>query len=347
MPIRVLVVDDSALIRQILTDLLSRVPDIEVVGTAPDPLVAREKIKTLRPDVLTLDIEMPRMDGLTFLERLMALHPMPVIVLSTLTTQGADVALNALRLGAVDYVAKPRVDIRTGMEALQTELATKIRAAASARVNGKRQEPARLPAGPESRSSRIKVIAIGASTGGVEALHTVLTALPADVPPIMIVQHMPATFTKSFARRLNDDCALSVVEAEQGQVLCPGTVYLGNGAFHLECARRGLELACRLGTEDAVSGHRPSVDVLFRSVAASAGDHALGVILTGMGRDGTDGLLAMRQAGACTLGQDETSCVVYGMPRAAKAAGAVAFEAPLERIPKEIMQRLSAREYAR
>ncbi|PPQ33403.1 protein-glutamate methylesterase/protein-glutamine glutaminase [Rhodopila globiformis] len=357
MPIRVLVVDDSALMRQLLSEVLGRLPDIEVAGTASDPYVAREKIKALHPDVLTLDLEMPRMDGLTFLERLMALHPMPVVVLSSFSSRAADTALQALRLGAVDCVAKPGGDIRNGLAALQADLAAKIRSAAAARIGlapERRPRPTALPRQPVSvaatgASTAVAatgasnvIIAIGASTGGVEALHAVLTALPPDMPPILVTQHMPAGFTTSFARRLNDECALSVTEAKDRQPVRPGHVYLANGAFHLELVRSGLELACRLHDGPPVGGHRPSVDVLFRSVARAAGSRAVGVILTGMGRDGADGLLAMRRAGARTIGQDEASCIVYGMPCAARAAGAVELELPLQRIPQGIVDAASA-----
>lgn len=341
MPIRVLVVDDSALIRQLLTELLGGVPDIEVVGTAPDPFVAREKIKTLNPDVLTLDLELPRMDGLTFLERIMALRPMPVVVLSSHTQQGADSALRALRLGAVDYMPKPQNDIRAGMAALQQELAAKIRTAAAARV-GIAARSAPVQATARRRFNTGSVIAIGASTGGVEALHAVLTALPAEMPPIVITQHMPAGFTASFAQRVNRDCALTVVEAQDQMPIRPGTACIAHGAFHLELVRRGTEFLCRVRDSAPVSGHCPSVDVLFSSVAEAARDCAVGVILTGMGRDGADGLLAMRRAGARTIGQDEASCVVYGMPAAAKAAGGVEMELPLQRIPQAILDAVPA-----
>jgi two-component system, chemotaxis family, protein-glutamate methylesterase/glutaminase len=336
MPTRVLVVDDSALMRQLLSEVLGRIPDIEVVGTAADAYVAREKIKTLNPDVLTLDLEMPRMDGLTFLERLMALRPMPVVVLSSFSSKAADTALRALRLGAVDCVAKPDGDIRSGLAALQTDLAAKIRSAAAARI-GIAHERGQRPTASLRRPVSEAIVAIGASTGGVEALHTLLTALPADVPPILITQHMPPGFTTSFAKRLNDECAVSVTEARNREPVEPGHVYLANGAFHLELVRAGTSFACRVYDAPPVSGHRPSVDVLFHSVARAAGSRAVGVILTGMGRDGTDGLLAMRRTRARTIGQDETSCVVYGMPCAAKAAGAVEVELPLQRIPQGIL----------
>jgi two-component system chemotaxis response regulator CheB len=340
MPIRVLVVDDSAMMRQLLSEVLGGVPDIEVVGTAPDPYVAREKIKLLHPDVLTLDLEMPRMDGLTFLERLMALHPMPVVVLSSFTSKGTESALQALRLGAVDCAAKPDGDLRNGVIALQSDLASNIRSAAVARVGlARAQDPARLALsrGPVKGA----IIAIGASTGGVEALHAVLTALPAEIPPVLVTQHMPPGFTASFARRLNNECALTVAEACDCQPVKPGTVYLANGAFHLELARAGPDFACRLHDGAPISGHRPSVDVLFRSVAMAARERAVGVILTGMGRDGAEGLLAMRRSGARTIGQDEATSVVYGMPCAANAVGAVETQLPLQQIARGILDATS------
>jgi two-component system chemotaxis response regulator CheB len=341
MAIRVLVVDDSALMRQLLSEVLGRVPDIEVVGTASDPYVAREKIKVLHPDVLTLDLELPRMDGLTFLERLMTLRPMPVVVLSSFGSKGADTALQALRLGAVDCVAKPDGDIRNGLMGLQADLAAKIRSAAAARIGLARERRPR-PAACLPQPVAGAIVAIGASTGGVEALHALLTTLPAGMPPILVTQHMPAGFTTSFARRLNDECALSVTEAQDRQPVTAGTVYLANGACHLELIRAGTDFACRLHNGPPVGGHRPSVDILFHSVARAAAGRAVGVILTGMGRDGADGLLAMRRAGGRTIGQDEASCVVYGMPCAAKAAGAVEMELCLQRIPQGILDAASS-----
>jgi len=339
MPVKVLVIDDSALIRQLLTELLSRDPAIQVVGTAPDPIVAREKIKELSPDVLTLDIEMPRMDGLSFLRRLMALRPMPVVVVSTLTQKGADVALQALELGAVDCVAKPLIGIRDGMEELAAELVAKVRLAAQTKPRAQRPEqgrPAMLAADPRLSTAGC-VVAIGASTGGVETLQRLLTRLPANAPAILVTQHMPAGFTSSFARRLDGRCAVSVIEATDGRRVLPGHVYVAPGALHLELARTGAHYACRLHDGPPVSGHRPSVDVLFASVAAVAGGNAIGLILTGMGRDGAAGLLEMRRAGARTYGQSEASCVIYGMPKAAMQAGAVEAELPVEQLADEIM----------
>lgn len=339
-PVRVLIVDDSALIRQMLTEMLGADPGLLVVGTAADPLVAREKIKKLNPDVITLDIEMPRMDGLTFLHKLMTLRPTPVVLVSTLTQQGAEAALRGLELGAVDYCAKPLLDVRHGMTGLREELIGKVKAAAKARVMRTRAGRA----APELRevldhrlSAEGRVVAIGASTGGVEALQELLTALPVSAPGILVTQHMPAGFTAAFARRMNERCAVTVAEATDGARVMPGHVFIANGDRHLQLARSGSQLLCRLSDGPPVSGHRPSVDVLFRSVAAVAGRSATGVILTGMGRDGADGLLAMRRAGARTLGQDEASCLIYGMPKAAMQAGAVERELPLSRLAQAIL----------
>ena len=339
MPIKVLVIDDSALIRRLLTDILSADPAIEVVGTAPDPIIARERIRTLQPDVLTLDIEMPKMDGLTFLERLMALKPMPVLVVSTLTQKNADAALRAMELGAVDYVPKPLADITAGMQNLGEELVAKVKAAARARPRARSAAPRPATLTVDTRLSTVgRIVAIGASTGGVEALQLVLTQLPATAPAVLVTQHMPAGFTASFAKRLDAQCAVTVQEATDGRRVLPGHVYIAPGARHLELVRSGAHYECRLHDGPLVSGHRPSVDVLFHSVAAAAGRAAMGVILTGMGRDGAAGLLEMRRTGARTLGQTEASCVVYGMPKAAMQAGAVEAEHPLERIAAEIVR---------
>jgi two-component system, chemotaxis family, protein-glutamate methylesterase/glutaminase len=327
-PIRVLIVDDSALIRQMLTEILASAPGIEVVGAAPDPYVARDRIKALNPDVITLDIELPRMDGLSFLEKLMALRPMPVVVVSTLTQKGADAAIRALELGAVDYVPKPLNDIRHGVQELGPELIAKVKAAAGAHVASLRGGPApRAPAVFDHRlSTEGRIVAVGASTGGVEALQRLLCA-------------MPAGFTASFARRLDEYCAMSVTEAADGARVLPGHVYIAPGNWHLELARSGAHYYCHLHDGGPVSGHRPSVDVLFQSFAATAGRNSVGVILTGMGNDGTAGLLRMRQTGARTIGQDESSCLIYGMPKAARLAGAVETELPLSQIPRAILER--------
>ncbi len=339
MPIKVLIIDDSALIRRLLTDILSADPAIEVVGTASDPLIARERIRTLQPDVLTLDIEMPKMDGLTFLERLMALRPMPVVVVSTLTQKNTDAALRALELGAVDCVAKPLADISSGMQSLGEEMVAKVKAAARARPRARSATPPRSALSVDPRLSTVgRIVAIGASTGGVEALQQVLMRLPATAPAVLITQHMPAGFTASFARRLDTQCAVTVQEATDGRRVLPGHVYIAPGALHLELVRTGSHHECRVRNGELVSGHRPSVDVLFHSVATAAGRSAVGIILTGMGRDGAAGLLEMRRTGARTLGQTEASCVVYGMPKAAMQAGAVEAEFPLDRIAEEIVR---------
>lgn len=347
-PIRVLIVDDSSFVRQVLTEMLSRDDAIEVVGAAPNPLVAREMIKTFNPDVLTLDIEMPRMDGLMFLDKIMSLRPMPVVMISSLTQKGAETALRALEMGAVDYVAKPTIGLAEGLAALADEIVSKVKIAASARVRPLQQaKPAASPTGPKPAfDSSEKIIAVGASTGGVEALQQLLMAFPPDAPAILVTQHMPAMFTESFARRLDKCCTIGVCQAEDGERVLPGHAYIAPGGLHLELARNGANYVCRLHDQATVSGHRPSVDVLFRSVARAAGANAIGIILTGMGKDGASGLLDMRRAGAATIGQDEATCVVYGMPKAAADCGAVQTELPLSKIPAralDICQSMSAR----
>jgi len=337
--IRVMIVDDSALMREVLKEILDQDEEIEVIGTASDPYQAREKIPILKPDVLTLDVEMPRMDGLEFLEKLMQAHPMPVVMVSSLTEKDCDTTVRALELGAVDYVTKPRLDLRLGTLEHAEELVSKVKAAAQARVN--RHRPAR-PAEAGIASSRTsqpgmfhttdKLVAIGASTGGTEALVHFLTALPANSPGMLVVQHMPAGFTRSFAGRLDSLCRVRVKEAQDGDRLLAGHVLLAPGDFHMELARSGAQFKIRVYQAEAVNRHRPSVDVLFESCAHAAGPNAVGVIMTGMGADGARGLLAMRQAGAHTLAQDEDSCVVFGMPREAIALGAAEEIAPLEKL---------------
>ena len=323
-PIRVLVVDDSAVIRQLLSMLLAEDPEIEVVGTAGDPLIARDRIKALNPDVVTLDVEMPNMDGVTFLRKIMSLRPMPVVMISTLTQAGAETTLEALEIGAVDFVAKPTHDVANGLTELAGELQAKIKAAARARVGVRH---ASAPVQPSRRAWSAgnieRFVAIGASTGGVEALKTVLMGLPAVCPPILVTQHMPPRFTAAFAERLNRECPMRVSEAVHNELVEPNHVYIAPGAFHLELARGGGHYRCNLHDGPATSGHRPSVDVLFGSMSRIAGKSAVGVILTGMGKDGAEGLLAMRNAGATTLGQDEASSLIYGMPRVAFERGAV------------------------
>lgn len=321
--VKVLIVDDSAVIRQLLTTLLSADPEIEVVGTAGDPFIARDRIKALNPDVVTLDVEMPHMDGLTFLQKIMTLRPMPVIMISTLTQANAEVTLAALELGAVDFVAKPTGNVASALADLAAELGRKVKAAARARV-GQRRMAARKPAGaPRLVDPNANIIAIGSSTGGVEALKAVLMDMPAICPPILVTQHMPARFTTAFAERLNRECPMKVSEAVHNEVVEPNHVYIAPGSHHLELSRFGGKYHCGLSEAPAVTGHRPSVDVLFRSVARVAGASAVGVILTGMGKDGAEGLLELRHAGATTLGQDEASSLVYGMPRVAFERGAV------------------------
>ena len=332
MSVRVLIVDDSPTMRGLITAALRRDPEIEVLGSAADPLEAREAIKRLNPDVITLDVEMPNMNGLEFLEKIMRLRPRPVVMVSTLTQAGAEITLAALELGAVDAVGKPCAGI-TAMEAF-ADLAAKVKVAARSRVRTGGGAPAARPdAG--YRANRDMVLAIGASTGGVEALLTILSAFPADCPATVVTQHMPATFTRSFAARLDKTSAATVMEATDGALVEPGCIYIApGGEAHLEVS--GTTPRCRLVRSDTVSGHRPSVDVLFRSVARLRRPMA-GVILTGMGRDGAQGLLEMRQAGGRTFGQDEASSVVYGMPRAAFELGAVERQLSLSRLSAAIL----------
>ncbi len=335
-PIRVLIVDDSATIRALLAQILAADPDIEVVGQAPEPHTARQMIKDLNPDVLTLDVEMPGMSGLEFLEKIMRLRPMPVVMVSTLTERGAEVTLDALAIGAVDYFPKPSGNVAASLGAAAEELVRKVKTAASAKVRARldRQPVMHRPDMPFAE----RVIAIGSSTGGVEALLEVLTHFPANCPPTLITQHMPAGFTASFAARLDKLCAPRVAEAVEGQLLEAGRVWLAPGAVsHLElCGRAAWR--CRLVKDEPTSGHRPSVDRLFHSVARCAGAKAVGVILTGMGRDGASGLSAMRANGAATIGQDEATSIVYGMPRVAHEIGAVQRQLPLEKIGEEILR---------
>ena len=335
--VRVLVVDDSPTMRGLITAALSRDPEIEVVGAAADPLEARALIKDLNPDVLTLDVEMPNMNGLEFLEKIMRLRPMPVVMVSTLTQAGAEITLEALEMGAVDAVGKPGAGV-TAVEAF-SELTLKVKTAARSRVRV-RGPVAPVPPRAGYRASSDHILAMGASTGGVEALLTIISAFPADCPATVVTQHMPATFTGSFAARLNKVSGATVSEAVDGAILRPGHVYIAPGGLaHLEVS--GAVPRCRLIQGDTVSGHRPSVDVLFRSVAR-LGRPMTGVILTGMGRDGAQGLLEMRNAGAHTLGQDEASCVVYGMPRVAHEIGGVERQLPLSRLSSAILDLCAA-----
>jgi two-component system, chemotaxis family, protein-glutamate methylesterase/glutaminase len=342
-PVRVLIVDDSALIRQLLSTLLSEDPEIEVVGTAGDPFIARDRIKALNPDVVTLDVEMPHMDGVTFLRKIMTLRPMPVIMISTLTQAGAETTIEALEIGAVDFVAKPTTDVANALAGLAAELQAKVKSAAHARVGARRvPAPERKPRRDRPACSIDKIIAIGASTGGVEALKTLLMDMPAACPPILITQHMPPRFTAAFAERLNRECPMAVSEAVHNEPVEPNHAYIAPGSHHLELVRVGGYYRCHLDDGPAVSGHRPSVDVLFRSVANIAGKAAVGAILTGMGKDGAEGLLQLRNTGAMTFGQDEASSLIYGMPRVAFERGAVVRQFPLSHMADAILDACDA-----
>ncbi len=336
--IRVLVVDDSALMRRLLTDLLTSDEKIEVVGTAPDAYIARDKIKALNPDVLTLDVEMPRMDGVTFLSNLMRLRPMPVVIVSTLAEAGADLTLRALEIGAVDFVTKPKTDVAHTLEDYAEEITSKVKAAAASDVSAivRRLESRGRARELATTAGRLrttdKLIAIGASTGGTEAIKEVLTRMPADSSGVVIVQHIPPVFSRSFANRMNDICALAVCEASDGQKILPGHVYIAPGDRHLSILRDGATYRCALHDSEPVNRHKPAVDVLFDSVAKHAGENSVGVVLTGMGRDGAKGLLRMREQGARTVVQDEKSSIVWGMPGAAVNVGAAESVLPLENI---------------
>ena len=354
--IRVLNVDDSALMRQVLAQLLSKDPDIEVVGSAPDPYIAREKIKALNPDVITLDVEMPKMDGLTFLEKLMRGRPMPVVMVSSLTEAGCQTTLRALELGAVDYIPKPKIDLRDGMEGIADDLIEKVKAAAIAKVrkpvNAQSSivnRPLSLTLSPGGRGvgegAMIKttdtIIAIGSSTGGTEAVKDVLEVLPPNTPPILITQHMPEHFTKTWADRMNQICRISVKEAQDGDSVLPGHALIAPGSYHMTLVRNGARYSVRINQDPPVNRHRPSVDVMFDSVARYAGGNAVGVILTGMGGDGAKGMLAMKQAGAYTIAQDEASCVVFGMPKEAIKLGGVDKILPLGDIAGAVLTHVS------
>jgi len=349
--IRVVCVDDSALIRSLLTSIINDHDDMEVVGTAPDPLVARQMIKDLNPDVITLDVEMPKMHGLDFLERLMRLRPMPVIMISSLTQRHSEISMRALELGAVDVIGKPSNGVHTGMLEYSDYIADRIRAAAMSRPRaGTINALAAKPLVTESTSATAKenlpefatranwLVAIGASTGGTEAILTILKGLPATFPPIVMTQHMPAGFTTSFVQRLNRLCSLEIVEAKDNEPILPGHAYLAPGTVaHLAVKRVGGQLRTQLLYTEPVNRHRPSVDVMFESVAQTMGPRATGVLLTGMGRDGARGLLAMKECGADTIVQDEASCVVFGMPKEALHMGAATEATPLNKIAERIM----------
>jgi two-component system, chemotaxis family, protein-glutamate methylesterase/glutaminase len=333
---RVLVVDDSALVRQLVSDILARDQSLQVVGVAADPYAAWDLIQRLRPDVITLDVEMPRMDGLTFLQKLMRARPMPVLMVSSLTERGCDTTLRALELGAVDFVSKPKIDVARGTAEMGREIIAKVKAAAACKLRP------RAPAQPAQAAARehrapafqgtYKIVAIGASTGGTEALREVLSELPSDAPGMVIVQHMPEKFTRAFADRLNGLARIAISEARDGDRVLPGHALIAPGNYQMELVRSGADYRVRVFEGEPVNRHRPSVDVLFDSCAREAGRNAVGVILTGMGDDGARGLLRMRTAGARTIAQDEASCVVFGMPKEAIALGAAELIEPLERV---------------
>ena len=346
--IRVLVVDDSALVRSLLAEIINRQPDMQCIGAAPDPFVAREMIRDLNPDVLTLDVEMPRMDGIDFLSRLMRLRPMPVVMVSTLTEHGAEVTMRALELGAIDFVAKPKIGVADGLRLLAEDITEKVRIAAKARI---RKPPvneagtratAQPPVAPAAvgRLSTEKIIFIGAYTGGTEATKEVLLGLPHDAPAVMITQHMPPGFTLSYSTRLNGLCRIAVKEASDGERVLPGHAYIAPGGLHLSVDRCGANYVARVSDSDPVNRHKPSVEVLFESAARVVGRNALGVMLTGMGGDGAQGMKHMRDAGSWNLVQDEASCVVFGMPREAIAAGAANEVLPLCEIAPKLLERL-------
>jgi two-component system, chemotaxis family, protein-glutamate methylesterase/glutaminase len=347
MKIKVLVIDDSALIRSLLTEMINEQTDMEVVGAAPDPIVAREMIKQLNPDVLTLDVEMPKMDGLDFLEKLMRLRPMPVVMVSTLTEQGSEITLRALELGATDFVTKPKSGISSGMREYTDLITDKIRIASKARIaslqrtakqNHQSSPTPGLLKNPLISSE--KLLIIGASTGGTEAIKSFLLQMPSDCPGILITQHMPAGFTKSFANRLDTLCKISVSEAVEGARVLPGHAYIAPGDRHLLLGRSGANYVTKLSDADPVSRHKPSVDVLFDSAAEAAGKNAIGVIMTGMGKDGAAGMAKMKQAGTYNFAQDEASCVVFGMPKEAIAHGGVDEVLPLTELPKAVLNQL-------
>lgn len=354
--IRVVVVDDSALVRGLLTEIINRQSDMQCVGAAADPLAARELIRALSPDVITLDVEMPRMDGIDFLQRLMRLRPTPVVMVSTLTERGAEVTLRALELGAVDFVSKPKIGIAEGLQKLADDITEKVRVAARAQIRrlpGTAQPAATAHAtgaaaatpaepAPLGHLSTEKLIFIGASTGGTEAIKAVLVELPADTPAILITQHMPAGFTASYAKRLDSLCPIRVKEAADGERVLPGHAYLAPGGLHLSVERSGANYVARVRDGEAVNRHKPSVEVLFESAARVVGRNALAVMLTGMGADGAQAMRTMRDAGSYNICQDEASCVVFGMPREAIRLGAAHEVLPLPRIAQALLTRLKS-----
>lgn len=346
---RVVVVDDSALVRSLLAEIINRQPDMQCVGAASDPFVAREMIRNLDPDVITLDVEMPRMDGLDFLSRLMRLRPMPVVMVSTLTERGAEVTMRALELGAVDFVAKPKIGIADGMRQLTEDITDKIRVAARAQVRrtpapaaAGAAAPARTAALPAAvgRLSTEKIVFIGASTGGTEATKDLLTALPPDAPAVVITQHMPPGFTTSYAKRLDGLCRIRVKEAVDGERILPGHAYIAPGGLHLAVERSGANYVARVRDGEPVNRHKPSVEVLFQSAARCVGRNAVGIMLTGMGADGARAMREMREAGSFNICQDEASCVVFGMPREAIQHGAAHEVLPLQQIAARVIDHL-------
>lgn len=349
--ISVLIVDDSALVRNTMTDILTSDPDIEVVGTASDPFVAVQKIQKHLPDVITLDIEMPRMDGLTFLKKIMSQHPIPVVVISTLTVKGAQTGLKALEYGAIEVIEKPKINTKKALEESTFKLCRAVKAAAQAKIKRvkivelnkvSKKLSADVILAKSSRNNMIKttekIIAVGASTGGTEAVKFFLTALPLDCSGIIITQHMPETFTKQFADRLNNQCKITVKEAKNGDTVLRGQALIAPGGMHMLLKRSGSKYYVEVKDGPLVNRHKPSIDVLFRSTARYAGINAIGIILTGMGADGAKGLLEMKEAGAVTIAQDEASCVVYGMPKEAVALGAVNYVLPLDRIANKMLK---------
>jgi len=341
--IRVVVVDDSALIRSLLTTIINEAPDMEVVATASDPLIARERIRMFNPDVVTLDVEMPKMDGIEFLRRLMRLKPTPVLMISTLTQAGSAASLAALELGAIDIISKPRTDVTQGMQDYAEEIRGKIRMAAKARARMPQRTtmaPASVNVVSAGRINPNMLVFVGASTGGTEAIRTFLGGLPADCAPVLVVQHMPEHFTATFAERLNSLSAMRVKEAEHGEPVLRGCAYIAPGHSHMRIMRGAAGWLISLDQSEPVNRHRPSVDVLFDSAAERVGARAIGVIMTGMGKDGAQGMRRMREAGAYTLGQDEASCIVYGMPREAVAQGGVIEVCTLEALAGRVLDRL-------
>ena len=348
--IRVVVVDDSALVRSLLAEIINRQPDMECVGTANDPLIAREMIRELNPDVITLDIEMPKMDGIDFLGRLMRLRPMPVVMISTLTERGAEITMRALELGAIDFVAKPRIGLADGIKELSNQIVDKVRVAASARIRravvvapGTANTPSEGTRSASTLLGRVsteKLIFIGASTGGTEAIKEILTRLPADSPGIVITQHMPPGFTTSFAARLNGLCQITVQEAVNGERVLPGHAYIAPGGKQFRVDRSGANYICVVEDGELVNRHRPSVEVLFKSAAKVVGKNAFGIMLTGMGNDGAKAMKEMKDAGSYNYVQDEASCIVFGMPREAILHGAADEVLPLNGIAAALLNRL-------